>query len=323
MRLSYSRKIHTQHTKHVHLLLVLLVIVGCCLVDAEDFSCFEIPSSDLVNVCSGHGICVDTDICSCFPGHTNSQCETHTCFGIIYNDEPNVCSGHGTCIGPNMCNCTIQDGVVYGGDSCELIIGYVHSNSCGNDCKSTDYIQSGVDTLFVKELQTFQSTLKAEYPNYSFRLKMSSEYLWKNSDGSFNLNELGGNLTISVVNLVLVDGLISFRNGSGLIGRTKDNISPLYMFSNDFYVSFKVNVKEFKEYNPIMNITSGPSFSIYMSGTSLFFEGQTIEFNDRYIQTIPNEIHMLSQTYTVVIIKSFVDGTKIYVNDRLCFESES
>ncbi|KAG2387556.1 hypothetical protein C9374_001150 [Naegleria lovaniensis] len=70
-------------------------------------TCFGIDSTS-AQVCSGHGVCVSLDSCSCTGGYTGSNCATApaiTCFGIAQGNA-SVCSGHGNCVANNQCSCT-------------------------------------------------------------------------------------------------------------------------------------------------------------------------------------------------------------------------
>jgi hypothetical protein len=65
-------------------------------------------------ICSGNGICIDTNLCSCEKNFTGNECQFTSCFGKNSND-PNVCSGNGNCTEPDTCIC--KEG--YDGNSCE------------------------------------------------------------------------------------------------------------------------------------------------------------------------------------------------------------
>jgi len=69
------------------------------------FQCFGIDPND-PNVCSGHGVCMEQDICSCQTGYYGIDCSNCQCFGIDRND-PHVCSGHGICVGLDTCLCEV------------------------------------------------------------------------------------------------------------------------------------------------------------------------------------------------------------------------
>ncbi len=93
----------------------LVCILGAQSVRAQE-TCFGIPDND-PDVCSGNGICIAPDTCSCYAGYAGPQCEFVTCFSIPDND-PNVCSGHGACIGPDTCSCDAG----YTGNECQYAV---------------------------------------------------------------------------------------------------------------------------------------------------------------------------------------------------------
>lgn len=69
-------------------------------------------------VCSGHGSCIDTNVCSCKKGFYGIQCEQieiYNCYSKLSLDS-GVCSGNGVCIENNNCSCN------YGweGDQCQI-----------------------------------------------------------------------------------------------------------------------------------------------------------------------------------------------------------
>ena len=66
-------------------------------------TCYGVIGYD-PSACSGHGMCVELDQCSCDDGWLGSDCSIPHCFGIMSNDT-SVCSRHGTCIGFNQCQC--------------------------------------------------------------------------------------------------------------------------------------------------------------------------------------------------------------------------
>lgn len=68
-------------------------------------TCFGLPAND-AGVCSGHGVCVSTDNCTCDAGYTGERCSDLivNCFDIPSTD-PMVCSGHGVCSSTDTCTC--------------------------------------------------------------------------------------------------------------------------------------------------------------------------------------------------------------------------
>ena len=90
---------------------------GCA---PSEVSCEGIPAN-YADVCSGHGECVEQDICSCDEGYTGDQCQDVVsepeCFTLSAYD-PDVCSGHGECIEQDICSC--DEG--YTGDQCQDMV---------------------------------------------------------------------------------------------------------------------------------------------------------------------------------------------------------
>jgi hypothetical protein len=72
-----------------------------------NFTCFgKLPMDP--TICSGNGICIGLNNCSCAPNSLNEKCE-YTCFGINSTD-PRVCSGNGVCQTTDFCKCNYGDG---------------------------------------------------------------------------------------------------------------------------------------------------------------------------------------------------------------------
>ncbi len=69
----------------------------------SSINCFGINVEDS-NVCSGHGKCTKTDVCTCDEGNTADDCSVINCYNIPSTDET-VCSGHGSCTAANQCKC--------------------------------------------------------------------------------------------------------------------------------------------------------------------------------------------------------------------------
>lgn len=113
-------------------------------------SCFGYDPSDPL-VCSGNGVCVGYNNCSCDDNYVGDECEFYCpscenctevcidncdiycpcpnvtcpliCYGIVY-DDPDVCSGHGDCVADDTCDCDVYARRViepgYIGDECEV-----------------------------------------------------------------------------------------------------------------------------------------------------------------------------------------------------------
>jgi hypothetical protein len=60
-------------------------------------------------LCSGHGICIRNDQCSCGIGYQGNECQITTCFGKL-SDDSSVCSGNGKCNSKDVCDC--NDGYI-------------------------------------------------------------------------------------------------------------------------------------------------------------------------------------------------------------------
>ncbi|EFC43502.1 predicted protein [Naegleria gruberi] len=234
---------------------------------------------------------VFSNVSICREGYYGSNCSLPICFGVK-SEDPLVCNGNGNCTKPDFCKCFESS---------------ISGQNCGNNA------------TFLQELYTIQQLLKANDTNYSFRLKLSSDFMFTTADKKY-LQELGGNMTIQINNLVLNNNSISFRNGTEVIMHTKTNITPLYLFTNDYYISFKLIIEEFTDYNPIMNITSGASFSIYLIGTTLVFEGHTIELSP-FIISVHGEVEVENQIYSILITKSTSTGTQVFVNGVLRYST--
>lgn len=111
--------------------------------DEEDYDCYGINSLNTTYVCSGNGVCADTDDCLCDEGFENYDCSTEVfnCFSKSPNDDT-VCSGNGYCGGQDDCICF--EG--YHGSECQNI------NTCNsltaedsNVCNSEgECLESGI-----------------------------------------------------------------------------------------------------------------------------------------------------------------------------------
>jgi Notch-like protein len=86
---------------------------GCSSTCTLETSCFGIDAAD-ATVCSGNGVCIDVDTCTCDPGWTGVECETN-----IDDCSPNPCMNGGTCSdGVDQYTCTCPGG--YAGTNCEV-----------------------------------------------------------------------------------------------------------------------------------------------------------------------------------------------------------
>jgi hypothetical protein len=83
------------------------------LVLQSNFTCFaKLPTDSLI--CSGNGLCIDSDVCSCSYGYYGNNCQHYQCFGKN-STLSNVCSANGVCISPDKCQCNIN----YDGNECQ------------------------------------------------------------------------------------------------------------------------------------------------------------------------------------------------------------
>lgn len=106
------------------ILFVLFSAIACA------FTCFGLDPGD-PSVCSGHGICIEFDICLCEMGWLGADCSipaAYDCFGIDSQD-PNVCSGHGLCVAVDTCQC----GQAWTGAECEQC-SYMLKADLNDDC---------------------------------------------------------------------------------------------------------------------------------------------------------------------------------------------
>jgi hypothetical protein len=76
-------------------------------------TCFGKTSSNS-DICSGNGICIGSDVCSCELGYSGQQCQIINCFGKNSSD-PSVCSGNGICSQYDTCSCNFG----FDGYNCE------------------------------------------------------------------------------------------------------------------------------------------------------------------------------------------------------------
>ena len=87
-----------------------------CHLNSTKLMCFGVSGGDS-RVCSGHGKCLDTNVCSCQDGYTGTECQVPLCYGIPSTLTSSVCSGKGTCKGQDTCEC--QSG--FSGANCEVL----------------------------------------------------------------------------------------------------------------------------------------------------------------------------------------------------------
>jgi hypothetical protein len=84
------------------------------IIIQSQYSCFGVHYTNK-SICSGRGICIGNDLCSCGNGFTGEECQFTSCFGKQSND-PSVCSSKGTCSQKDVCNCLN----LFGGKNCEI-----------------------------------------------------------------------------------------------------------------------------------------------------------------------------------------------------------
>ncbi|EFC37003.1 predicted protein [Naegleria gruberi] len=124
-------------------------------------------STDYSRVCLGRGNCSQSG-CECQLGFYGDACEMSTCFGLKQNDSL-VCSGHGQCMDLDMCECysSAQNGYWFGddcsvcdpfhsGDNCKSQLSCSNEMTCNNlgicspdnsscSCSSDVYVGSYCD----------------------------------------------------------------------------------------------------------------------------------------------------------------------------------
>ncbi len=88
-------------------------ILGCPPPYCRGFSATD------PNVCSGHGDCMLSRQCECYPGYGGVNCkdEVWSCFGVDRLSS-SVCSGHGSCVSEDVCECFNN----YNGSACNSTI---------------------------------------------------------------------------------------------------------------------------------------------------------------------------------------------------------
>jgi len=83
-------------------------------------------------VCSGHGECVQEDLCSCHKGYTEPNCSHALCFDVSGKSDE-VCYGHGRCVSPNTCECMLKEGFL--GERCnQFLCGRILNTEKTNVC---------------------------------------------------------------------------------------------------------------------------------------------------------------------------------------------
>jgi hypothetical protein len=65
--------------------------------------CFG-TNATMDEVCSSYGSCVAANTCDCYNGYTSYECNVTVCFNMTV-DDASVCSGHGSCESPDQCMC--------------------------------------------------------------------------------------------------------------------------------------------------------------------------------------------------------------------------
>jgi hypothetical protein len=103
------------------------------LVIASNFTCYGKKSTN-ASICSGNGICIQKDVCSCGYEFSGKECQFTTCFGKNSSDS-SVCGGNGKCISKDYCTCTSP----YGGNECEINYS-LNTQSIAYSCGLNDVI---------------------------------------------------------------------------------------------------------------------------------------------------------------------------------------
>jgi len=88
----------------------------------SNYTCFGKHGND-ESLCSGNGLCVGVDKCSCVSNYFGDACELTKCFDIISNAS-NVCSGNGNCSDSNVCECKTN----YDGNECQYFFSEANQN---------------------------------------------------------------------------------------------------------------------------------------------------------------------------------------------------
>jgi hypothetical protein len=80
----------------------------------SNYTCFGKESSISVQ-CSGNGLCIANDQCTCHSNYYGNECQFTTCFGKN-STVNNVCSGNGNCTNLDTCICKPD----FGGNECQF-----------------------------------------------------------------------------------------------------------------------------------------------------------------------------------------------------------
>jgi hypothetical protein len=89
------RKIVDLNTGYFHSIALLKTIKTCYGVNETNS-----------NVCSGHGVCVQSNVCVCQVGYSGLNCnQTNVCNGLSIMNSTLLCSGNGKCSESNGCVC--------------------------------------------------------------------------------------------------------------------------------------------------------------------------------------------------------------------------
>ena len=138
-------------------------------------------------MCSGRGLCIEENKCSCSKGYYGNECQNYDCFGKNSTDS-NVCSGHGTCTNPNVCAC--NDGYI--GSQCEIYSGNSSTSNTlvyafGKNNQGQLGVGGGGEQLSPKLVSAFNFGIEDIFGGYeTFFMKNNASIFF--SAGSNNVN---------------------------------------------------------------------------------------------------------------------------------------
>jgi hypothetical protein len=134
----------------------------------SNFTCFGKLSTDST-ICSGRGICVNLNKCSCTNFAYGDQCENVSpfkCFGLNATD-PNVCSGNGNCVYEDVCTCNS----LFSGLACDTVFDDTVTFSFGKNSDGQLGIGSTTDALSPTKVPINGSLITRLGYDHSFLMK--------------------------------------------------------------------------------------------------------------------------------------------------------
>ena len=108
-------------------------------------------------ICSGRGICISDNQCSCPSDYHGSECEFTTCFGKN-SSLSSTCSGNGVCNALNLCTCNTG----FSGSECELNY-HTETHTLVYAAGQNYHGQLGNNVLTLDPTTTFQLVVSENY----------------------------------------------------------------------------------------------------------------------------------------------------------------